>query len=200
MDAALRLTADGRSFDSLGLRELTREVGVSPASFYRHFKSTEELGLALVERVCQDLRPLMREARREAATATDVAMEESVALYLRYVRQHAAEFTFLSHAYAGIPPALFPAVQREIRHFVLDLAEDLRVVPPLVDFPAADVEMIANLIVHMVLTLTRDVLATPAEHHVREAELRVRGVKQLRVIILGAMAWQPMPGESHSGQ
>jgi len=40
----------GRSFTSLALREIAREAGVVPDA-YRHFRNTDELGLALVEEV-----------------------------------------------------------------------------------------------------------------------------------------------------
>ena len=42
--AALHLLAE-RSFSGLSLREVTREAGIVPAAFYRHFDSMEALGL-----------------------------------------------------------------------------------------------------------------------------------------------------------
>src|SRR5688500_14594257 len=46
--AALKLLSRS-SFDSISLREVTREAGISPTAFYRHFDDMEELGLVLVE-------------------------------------------------------------------------------------------------------------------------------------------------------
>ena len=43
LHAALLLLKDN-SFGSLSLREVTREAGVVPTAFYRHFSSMEELG------------------------------------------------------------------------------------------------------------------------------------------------------------
>jgi TetR/AcrR family transcriptional regulator, fatty acid biosynthesis regulator len=45
--AALRLGAV-HGFASVGLREVAREAGIAPTSFYRHFADMEELGLALI--------------------------------------------------------------------------------------------------------------------------------------------------------
>lgn len=42
--AALTLLEE-RSFATLSLREVTREAGIAPAAFYRHFESMEALGL-----------------------------------------------------------------------------------------------------------------------------------------------------------
>jgi AcrR family transcriptional regulator len=47
LQAALRLAA-AHGFASLGLREVAREAGIAPTSFYRHFSDMEELGMALI--------------------------------------------------------------------------------------------------------------------------------------------------------
>jgi AcrR family transcriptional regulator len=48
LGAALRLSA-AHGFASLGLREVSREAGIAPTSFYRHFADMGELGRALIE-------------------------------------------------------------------------------------------------------------------------------------------------------
>ena len=72
MDAALTLMNQGRSFTSLGLREITREAGVVPTSFYRHFRDMDELGLALVDDGGATLRQLLRDARKDVAPVSDI--------------------------------------------------------------------------------------------------------------------------------
>jgi TetR/AcrR family transcriptional regulator, fatty acid biosynthesis regulator len=47
MRAALQLSA-AHGFASLGLREVSREGGIAPTSFYRHFADMQELGLAII--------------------------------------------------------------------------------------------------------------------------------------------------------
>ena len=51
LDAALRLSASGRSFSAISLREITREVGLVPAAFYRHFENVDQLATELVDQV-----------------------------------------------------------------------------------------------------------------------------------------------------
>lgn len=64
VDAAFnQLTAD-KSFSNLSLREVAREAGIAPTSFYRHFKDMDELGLAMVDESGLILRQLMRQARK----------------------------------------------------------------------------------------------------------------------------------------
>ena len=87
MEASLRLMSRGRSFTSLGLREITREAGVVPTSFYRHFADLDELGLALVEETGLTLRRLLREARREGVPPIRI-IRHSVEIYRRFVAEH----------------------------------------------------------------------------------------------------------------
>jgi TetR/AcrR family transcriptional regulator, fatty acid biosynthesis regulator len=79
MQAALELVGQGRGFTSLSLREVTREIGVVPASFYRHFKDMDELGLALVEEGGMTLRRLLREARRSGFPPKDMRTQRRLA-------------------------------------------------------------------------------------------------------------------------
>ena len=60
--AALKLLED-RSFAALSLREVTREAGIVPAAFYRHFESMEALGLVLIDESFRALRDTLRGAR-----------------------------------------------------------------------------------------------------------------------------------------
>ena len=67
MDAALAQLSADRGFGSLSLREVAREAGIAPTSFYRHFAELDELGLALVDEGGVALRQLMRQARKRIA-------------------------------------------------------------------------------------------------------------------------------------
>ncbi len=58
LDAALGLLEE-QSLSSLGLREVTRAVGVAPTAFYRHFRSTADLGVELVEEALGSLHPMI---------------------------------------------------------------------------------------------------------------------------------------------
>ena len=69
LGAALRLLED-QSFSSLSLREVTREAGVVPTAFYRHFENMEELGLALIEEAFRTLREMIRAAREDPSRSS----------------------------------------------------------------------------------------------------------------------------------
>ena len=56
LDAALRLSTSGRSFSSISLREVAREVGLVPTAFYRHFQDMDHLGQELLDQVALHLK------------------------------------------------------------------------------------------------------------------------------------------------
>src|SRR3954470_21139465 len=87
LQASLNLIGEGRSFTSLGIREIAREAGIVPNAFYRHFRNTDELGLALVEESGITLRRLLREARQSGIDQSDM-VRRSVLVYQAYVKQN----------------------------------------------------------------------------------------------------------------
>ena len=66
--AALRLIGPHRSVSSLSLREVAREAGIAPNSFYRQFRDIDELAVALIDLAGQSL-PFSRLAGRMLAAA-----------------------------------------------------------------------------------------------------------------------------------
>lgn len=71
--AALRLGAQ-HGFASLGLREVAREAGIAPTSFYRHFSDMAELGRALVRELAGGLLRELGERAVSPAALVDSAL------------------------------------------------------------------------------------------------------------------------------
>jgi hypothetical protein len=110
------------------------------------------------------LRRLLREARTTARALTDIAIHDSVRRYLGYVRTHARAFEFLLRERGGGSPVLREAIAREIRYFVHELAADLRLLEPYARVSASDLEMVADLIITTVTTLSLEILSLPPGH------------------------------------
>ena len=77
--AALKLLSRS-SFDSISLREVTREAGITPTAFYRHFDDMEELGLVLVEESFGTLSDMLRGARTDATQWPDAYRDRLLTL------------------------------------------------------------------------------------------------------------------------
>ena len=190
MDAAIAMVATGRSFASLSLREVTRDGGVVPASFYRHFRDMDELGLALVDETCQQLRKLIRAARTTQAPG-DNMLAASISTFLLYVENNRAAFHFLTRERYGGSKPIRDAIAREIRGFVVDLAADFAKFPHYNQLPREDLEMMASLLVNTVVSALGELLELPPNHPDAKGAVAKTLTDQMRVIVLGGLAWRP---------
>lgn len=189
MHAALSLVGRGRGFTSLSLREITREIGVVPASFYRHFKDMDDLGLALVEEGGVTLRRLLREARRGGFKPKDM-LRDSVLIYKRYLEHNKLMFAFIVGERSGGSPVIRRAIRLEEEHFVHEMAQDLRELGTVPSTSSQTLELICSLVVSTMLNAANDILDLPANQKQTEQELVEHFVQQLRLIFLGARLWR----------
>ncbi len=189
LQAALDLMGEGRSFTSLGLREIAREAGMVPNAFYRHFRNTDELGLALVEEVGITLRRLLREARQVDVAQSEM-LRRSVQVYHQYVKNNRLQFLFISSERSGGSRILRLAIRSEVTHFTNEMAQDFRRIGAYPDIPTATLQMICGLVVTTMLAAAPEMLDLPPGQPLLEAEMTETFVRQLRVVLLGAASWR----------
>ncbi len=194
MQAALQLIGEGRSFSSLGIREIAREAGMVPNAFYRHFRNSDELGLALVEEMGITLRRLLREARQANVAPKDM-VRQSVQVYYEYVKQHRLQFLFISSERSGGSRILRLAIRNDVIHFTNEMALDFRRLGIYPDMPTSSLQMVCGLIVTTMLAAAPEILDLPPDQPLLEAEMTDNFVHQLQVVLLGASCWK----EKHPG-
>jgi len=190
MRAALDLLADNRGFAALSLREVTRAANVVPTAFYRHFRDMNELGQNLVDEAFVSLRRMMREVRAQVRQF-DSLVRDSIDAYAHYVEQNRPVFTFVARERYGGVAEIRAAIAREIRFFVTELADDLARFKQLSHLSRVDRELVAQLIVNIVVTMTGDLLDLDPSVKVFHSELRDRVVQQIIIVSLGALHWRP---------
>ena len=122
IDAAIGQLSESKSFASLSLREVAREAGIAPTSFYRHFKDMEELGLTLVDESGLTLRQVMRKGRQRLKKNGSV-ITTSVKTFMEFTQANPNIFRILFHERSGTTSALRVAVAREIQYFVVELTD-----------------------------------------------------------------------------
>ncbi len=122
VDAAFNQLSADRSFSSLSLREVAREAGIAPTSFYRHFKDMEELGLTMVDEGGLTLRQLMRKGRQRAEQGGGI-ITASIQIFMEFVDEQPNVFRLLLRERSGTSSAFRAAVNREIRHFTDELTD-----------------------------------------------------------------------------
>lgn len=183
--AALKLLSRN-SFDSISLREVTREAGISPTAFYRHFDDMEELGLVLVDESFGTLRDMLRDARSDPDMAAD-AIGRSVEIVALHVHRHEPHMRFIARERYGGVRRIRRAIRRELQLFADELAIDLAVFPFVKDWTADDRRSLASLIAETMVHMAAELLeAEPDE----EAAIVARTRRQLLLINAGVPAWR----------
>ncbi len=179
IDAALGQLSSERSFSSLSLREVAKEAGLAPTSFYRHFSDMDELGLTLVDEAGLTLRQLMRQARQRIEKGGSV-IQISVHTFMEFIESNGNIFRLLLRERSGTSAAFRAAVNREIRYFTLELCDYLQQANKL-DAEVAYLQ--ANAAVTIVFSAGSDALDCDKKDL---KELALRTIKQLRFIARGA--------------
>lgn len=187
LDAALDWL-DTDSFGSLSLREVTKQAGIVPTAFYRHFRDMDELGLALVDESIGALHDLMR-AAREGVTDRNHAIRPSLTILQRHVLDHPTHFRFLVRERAGGSATLRHAIAREIQLFSTELAVDLA--RERSTWPTSDIQRLADLIVTMIVATIEALVDTDPHDEVAQQQVIASAVAQMTLVLLGAKAWQP---------
>ena len=100
IDAAFNQLTAEKSFSNLSLREVSREAGIAPTSFYRHFRDMDELGLTMVDEAGLTLRQLMRQARKRIANGGSVIVI-SVETFFEFINNSPNVFRLLLRESSG---------------------------------------------------------------------------------------------------
>lgn len=179
IDAAFRLVNAERSYSNLSLREVAREAGIAPTSFYRHFSDMEELGLTMVDEGGLTLRQLMRQARQRIETGGSL-IKTSVETFMEFVENNPNIFRVLLRERSGTSAAFRAAVSRELRHFCAELTDYIELVS---DFTREEAAIQSEAMVTIVFNAGAEALDLSNEE--RQA-LSIRTIMQLRMVAKGA--------------
>lgn len=189
LDAAL-LLLENQSLSSLGLREVTRAVGVAPTAFYRHFKGTAALGVALVDETLGSLHGMIAEILADTGDSEE-RLDRSVELIARHVAAQPAHFRFIAREQHGGVGPVREAITAQLARFAEEVAAALATEPGSAGWTPDDLLMLGGLYVdHMVLTASALLDAGPGGEPgvVRVARRR------LRLITLGRAHWLDASG------
>ena len=194
MQAALTLSRE-KGFPSLSLREVTREAGVAPATFYRYFVDMEDLGLALVDEVGLTLRRLMRQARHRIRVGGSVVIT-SVDTFMMFLDESPHLFQLLMGDQAGGPRSFRDALRRERHRFIDELIDDLTQGEAMREMPLSHIELISEMMVNLVFMGGVEALDMNREQRKRLSE---KLVLELRLIFTGSAAWAQQEQKHNAG-
>ncbi|MEU1185265.1 TetR family transcriptional regulator [Streptomyces sp. NPDC005820] len=187
LDAALGLLEE-QSLSSLGLREVTRAVGVAPTAFYRHFRSTADLGVALVEEALGSLHPMIRRTVA-GAESSDERITRAVELIESHVTAYPAHVRFIARERHGGVQPVRQAIQEQLGRFVEEVRDELAKDPEARGWSDDDLLMLSHLYVdQMLITASLFLEALEAAPEERE-RVALRAARQMRLIGIGRHHW-----------
>lgn len=180
--AALRLIGPHRSVSTLSLREVAREAGIAPNSFYRQFRDMDELAVALIGLAGQSLRRIIGEARQRATVDRSI-VRSSVGAFMEQLRADDRLLHVLLREGTVGSDAFKQAVDRELEFFEHELELDL------IRLSAADrttlhePRLVARAITRLVFAMGATAMDLPPE---RDQELIAQLTQMVRMILAGS--------------
>jgi AcrR family transcriptional regulator len=122
--AALKLVGPHRSISTLSLREIAREAGIAPNSFYRHFRDIDELAIALIELAGASLRKVLSDARLRASMEHSI-VQTSIDAFMEQLSIDDGFLPILLREGRTGSAAFKQAVERQLYFFEVELQQDL---------------------------------------------------------------------------
>ena len=155
--AALNLIGSQKSIASLSLREVTREAGIAPNSFYRHFKDIDELAIELIERSGLVLRQILHEARLKASPKHSV-IRSSIEVFIQQLDADEGNLSLLlREGYTG-SISYKQAVDHQLNFFQQELRDNLIRLERLNNSKLAFPEIAAKAITQLVFNMGAKVI------------------------------------------
>ena len=186
VQAALRLITESRSLTSLGLRELAREAGLNPNTFYRHFSSLDEFGLQVLTFVAEDMKAEVRKLRQMAASS-EQATSGTVSFVYHYFLANPAAITVAVRELHGPSALLRRALENQLDASAREMAEDIieRNLVPVV--PPETIHEISRMTIRYILFRSMDYIDKPEQREIikRETELFIN--RQFRGAMLDGL-------------
>jgi len=180
--AALNLIGPQKSIASLSLREVAREAGIAPNSFYRHFKDIDELAIELIDRAGIVLRQILHEARLQASRQNSI-IRSSVEVFIAQLDADEGNLSLLlREGYTG-SKSYKQAVERQLNYFQQELQDDLIRLERLNNKKLFHPDIAAKAITQLVFNMGANVIDIPAEDRKEIAE---QTMIMIRMILEGA--------------
>lgn len=186
--AALKLVGPNRSVSTLSLREVAREAGIAPNSFYRQFRDMDELAVALIERAGQSLRHIIGESRQRATTERSV-VRGSVEAFMEQLRSDDKLLHILLREGSVGSDAFKQAVDRQLSYFEDELRRDLIRLAQANGTGLYEPALTAKAITRLVFTMGATAMDLPAEQHTHFTE---QVVLMVRMIVAGTQTMAAM--------
>ncbi len=184
ISAALKLVGPHRSISTLSLREVAREAGIAPNSFYRHFRDIDELAVALIELAGTSLRRILSEARQRASSERSV-VQTSIEVFMEQLRSGDGFLPMLLREGKVGSAAFKQAVERQLCFFEEELKRDLIRLEHANDHKLDQPALAARAITRLVFTMASVAMDLPVT---QQQQMMAETITMIRMILAGSRA------------
>lgn len=201
-DAILNLCMMGQSFSSISLRQVTREVGVVPTAFYRHFDDMEALGTDLVENKLGEAIEVMRDYMQFGRQRTfERQIATSVEIFFSAIDAQPTYWHFIASERFGGSESVRNAINNQTELFARILSNDLGLQPAFAHINEYDRYLLAKTGINLSFSWIVDWLDT---HDVakydqntdieiikdKQQKMLHNCTRQMQMLFYGAHNWQ----------
>jgi len=179
--AALKLVGPHRSVSTLSLREVAREAGIAPNSFYRHFHDIDELAIALIDLAGRSLRKIIGAARQRATRERSV-VRSSIETFMEQLGADENLLHILLREGTVGSDAFKQAVERELQFFEDELRVDLIRLAQANNTGLYEPALTAKAITRLVFAIGATAMDLPREKH---AAITEQLATMVRMIVVG---------------
>ena len=187
IQAALRLITQSRSLTSLGLRELAREAGLNPNTFYRHFKNLDEFGLQVLGYIAEDMKAGVRELRRMAESSEQASHDTVTFVYHSFLANPAATTVAVRELH-GPSALLRRAIEAQLDASAREMAEDIIERRLVSAVPTETIHEISRMTIRYILFRAMDYIEKPAQRAMIQHETERFINRQFRGAMLDGLA------------
>ncbi|MDT8998485.1 HTH-type transcriptional repressor FabR [Paucibacter sp. APW11] len=191
--AALNLLGPHRSVSTLSLREVAREAGIAPNSFYRQFRDMDELAVTLIDMAGESLREIIGEARLRASNGSSV-VRCAVQAFMEQLRSDDRLLHILLREGTVGSDAFKRAVDRQLLFFEDELRLDLIRLAEVHGTGLYEPALTAKAITRLVFAMGATAMDQP---HDKLAELTEQLIVMVRMIITGTQTLAVVGSPDH---
>ena len=192
LTAALKLIGPHRSVSTLSLREVAREAGIAPNSFYRQFRDMDELAVALIDLAGLSLQKIIDAARVRAAVDRSAA-RGAVEAFMEQLRADDQLLHVLLREGTAGSDAFKHAVDRQLSFFEEELRISLIQINAAQGVTLREPALVAKAITRLVFAMGATAVDLPRE---KDPELVRQLTLMVRMIIAGSRSLAVESGQN----
>lgn len=187
----LELSFAGYAFSALSLRHVSREVGVVPTAFYRHFDDMNMLGQSLVNEELGTALCDLRKHLQFGKTRTHAGqIAGSVKVFFDAISQSPLYWHFIVSERYGGNQAVQQALSEQIHIFIQSLSDDLGVQPAFKNLSQNIRFLIADMGVNLFFSWVHQWLKFTPKQIEEKQDYIQRCTEQAKVLFYGVSNWK----------